>query len=139
MKNHILTMMLSAVLVLGIVGCDDGWEFDPNNVEYIDESSGSDDGSSGSDDGSSGSNPGSGSSSEECAASNYPGYLSDEPQLVGHCQLAWLYKCQLPYYPTEKEELESRITIVCQTLDDAEEYTTDGSNPKYDCPPCSGF
>ncbi len=98
------------------------------------------DGSGGSDAGSSGSDSGSGSSSEmECAASDYPGWLSDEPQLVGQCQMAWLNECQRDNYPSQREELTNRMRTYCKILDDWKAHSDDGSNPKDKCLSCAEF
>jgi hypothetical protein len=76
-------------------------------------------------------------------STSYPGDLSDEPQLVGQCQMAYFYACNkvvyASQYPEKVPEFDLRIGTYCDILDGYKDFTEDGSNPKTQCSACTGF
>lgn len=71
---------------------------------------------------------------------SYPGYLKDDPQLVGQCQMAYFYSCSKDLYKdayrSKIPEFNLRIRTYCDILDGFANSTFD---PKKECVPCQGY
>ena len=70
-----------------------------------------------------------------CKASDYPGYLSYDPQLEGQCKMAWFYACNKEKYkeayPQKVPEFNRRIETYCSTLN--------GFISRDECPVCAKY